>query len=75
METIEIEQALLKIREILELASSGVDIVITRERQPLVKLTSLTTPPGRPTLFGSDRSILSLCEDFDEPLTEFLDDP
>jgi antitoxin (DNA-binding transcriptional repressor) of toxin-antitoxin stability system len=64
MQTIEIEQALLEIREILELASRGVDIVITREQQPLVKLTSFNTPQTRPPLFGSDHSILSICEDF-----------
>jgi antitoxin (DNA-binding transcriptional repressor) of toxin-antitoxin stability system len=73
METIEIDVALTRIQELLELASSGVEILITRDRQPMVKLVSTATPPTRPPLFGSDRSILSLSDDFDAPLTEFQD--
>ena len=58
-----------------EQVRNNLDLLYFSGHQPLVKLTSLTTPPARPNLFGSDRSILSLGEDFDEPLTEFLDDP
>ncbi|MEC4812519.1 MAG: DUF2281 domain-containing protein, partial [Scytonema sp. PMC 1069.18] len=32
-----------------------------------------TTPPTRPPLFGSDRGLFSITDDFDEPLEDFKD--
>jgi antitoxin (DNA-binding transcriptional repressor) of toxin-antitoxin stability system len=73
MEAIDINQALPQIRELIEIASNGTEIVITDNEQPLVKLVSLKTSSKRSPLFGSDQDILVISDDFDEPLEDFRD--
>ena len=42
METIDINQALLQIKKLLEIASSGEEIIITQNNKPMVKLVSMS---------------------------------
>jgi hypothetical protein len=39
----------------------------------MVKLVSVETPKKRPPLFGSDQNIITISDDFDEPLEDFKD--
>lgn len=71
MTTIEIEQAILQITKLLENAAQGEDIIITRNDEPLVKLSSIKPLKKRPPLFGSDKNIISISDDFDQPLSDF----
>jgi prevent-host-death family protein len=71
MKTIDINQALLQITKLLEIASSGEEIIITKNNQPMVKLVSVEPMIKRSPLFGSDKDIISISDDFDEPLEEF----
>jgi prevent-host-death family protein len=73
METIDINQALPQMLKLIEIASTGEEIIITKNNQPVVKLLSIQTPKKRPQLFGSDRDLVSLADDFDEPLEDFKD--
>jgi prevent-host-death family protein len=73
METIDINQALPQMLKLIEIASTGEEIIITKNNQPVVKLLSIQTPQKRPQLFGSDRDLVSLADDFDEPLEDFKD--
>lgn len=73
METIDINQALPQINKLLEIASTGEEIIITKNNQPMVKLISIKSTNKRPPLFGSDKDIISIRDDFDEPLEEFTD--
>lgn len=73
MKTIDINQALTEISELIEKAVDGEEIIITKNNQPLVKLVSLQPLPKRPPLFGSDRALISITDDFDEPLEDFKD--
>ncbi len=41
METIDINQALPQIKKLLEIASTGEEIIITENNQPMVKLVSI----------------------------------
>lgn len=41
METIDIEQALPQMTKLLEIASTGEEIIITKNNQPMVKLVSV----------------------------------
>jgi prevent-host-death family protein len=66
METIDINKALLQINQLLERAARGEEIIITRNNQPMVKLVSTQTIPKRAALFGSDKNIISLRDDFDQ---------
>ena len=71
MEIIDINQAVLQINQLLEMAEEGKEIIITKNNQPMVKLTSAQTPTKRPPLFGSDRDGIFISDDFDEALVDF----
>jgi prevent-host-death family protein len=71
METIEIDQAVLHINQLLEIAAKGKDIIITKNHQPIVKLSSIKQEKKRSPLFGSDKDIIAISDDFDEPLDDF----
>jgi prevent-host-death family protein len=72
MTTIDINQALPKITELLEIASKGEEIVITKDNKYWVKLVSINPESKtRSSLFGSDKDIISIRDDFDEPLDDF----
>ena len=45
--------------------------MITQNNQPMVKLVSIKTDKKRPSLFGSEKDIISITDDFDEPLEAF----
>jgi prevent-host-death family protein len=73
MKTIDINQALPQILLLIEKAVDGEEIIITKNNQPIVKLVSLQPLPKRPPLFGSDQGLISITDDFDEPLEDFKD--
>lgn len=73
MPSIEITQAISQISELFYLALSGEEIIITENQQPLLKLVSLEPKSQRPPLFGTDKEIISIADDFDAPLEEFED--
>lgn len=71
METIEIAQAVLEINELLEIVAKGQEIIITKNHEPMVKLSAIKPQKKRSTLFGSDRDIIAISDDFDELLDDF----
>ncbi len=71
METIDINQAVLQINQLLEIAAEGKEIIITKNYQPMVKLTSAKPQTKRSPLFGSDRDGIFISDDFDEALVDF----
>jgi prevent-host-death family protein len=71
METIEIGQAVLEIKELLEIVAKGQEIIITKNHEPIIKLSAVKPQKKRPPLFGSDRDLISISDDFDEPLEDF----
>ena len=73
MSSIEITQAISQISELFHLALNGEEIIITENEQPLLKLVSIQPKPQRPPLFGTDKGIISISDDFDAPLAEFED--
>ncbi len=72
MQTIDINQALPQIMELLEKAATGEEIVITKNDRPMVKLSSTQPLIKRSPLFGSDQDIF-ISDDFDAPLEDFQD--
>lgn len=73
MKAIDINQALQQIHQLLENASLGAEILITKNDLPMVKLVSPYPQPKRLPLFGSDKGKISITDDFDEPLEDFKD--
>ncbi len=66
MQNIDIGEALSRLRELLEAAEGGAEIVITRGEQPIIRLGPATPPAGRPTLGWARGSVLHMAPDFDE---------
>ncbi|MDJ1168024.1 MULTISPECIES: type II toxin-antitoxin system Phd/YefM family antitoxin [Roseofilum] len=71
MENIDINQALPKIAELLEMAFSGQEVVITNHKDQQIKIAPLSA--SRPPRFGCDRERVILSDDFDVPLDDFQD--
>ena len=72
MKSIDINQALPKIYELLEMAFAGEEIIITKNNQEQqIKIISCSVPSPRPTLFGSDKGRIYMSDDFDDPLDDF----
>lgn len=71
MPHIDVAQARQQFDELIKRASQGEDVVITKENQPFVRLT--TAKPKRKRQFGSVEGEIWMSDDFDEPLEDFRD--
>jgi antitoxin (DNA-binding transcriptional repressor) of toxin-antitoxin stability system len=70
MTQVELQQAKDQFLELIELAASGEEIIISKDKQPFVKLS----PVGRrkkQRQFGSAKGMIIMADDFDEPLEDF----
>ncbi len=70
MTQVELQQAKDRFFELIELAASGEEVIISKDRQPFVKLS----PIGRrrqPRQFGSAKGLITMADDFDAPLEDF----
>jgi antitoxin (DNA-binding transcriptional repressor) of toxin-antitoxin stability system len=70
MQQIELAQAKQQLPQLLDEVIRGAEIVITENGQPLVKMSHAAMPKPRPQ-FGSARGLLTIPDDFDEPLEDF----
>lgn len=73
MQQITLAEASQQLPELVEAAMNGEEIIITKDEQPVVKLTSVTQKAKRPPLFGSAKGLITISDDFDEPLEDFKD--
>lgn len=71
MSSIEITQVIKQISKLFHLALNAEEIIITENHQPLLKLTALKSKSQRLPLFGTDKDIISIADNFDAPLEEF----
>lgn len=69
MTHVELQQAKERFLELIELAASGEEVVISRDKNPLVKLISIHEQK-RQRRFGSARGLIKLGPDFDEPIKD-----
>ena len=72
MQEINLAEASKNLPELIEAAINGEEIVITKDEQPVVKLTPVSPVKRRP-LFGSAKGLITMSDDFDEPLEDFKD--
>ena len=71
MKIITIEEAQLKLSELIERLTPGEELIITRDHQPVAKLIGQHLPTPRPRWAGSAKGrLVILCED-DEHLDDF----
>lgn len=71
MTVIPVEKAIVQLNELLEQVKKGEEVVITRADGTSFKLVAIERP-RKPT-FGSAKGFITMSDDFDEPLKEFVD--
>lgn len=69
MYLLKVEEAQPRLRELIGEASDGEDVVIARDDGAAVRLVPIGSQ-GVPR-FGSARGLITMSDDFDEPLEEF----
>jgi prevent-host-death family protein len=69
MQTVNIYQAKTQLSKLVDLASSGTDVVIARAGKPVARLTSIKKEK-RPIVFGLLEGEGWIAEDFDAPLPD-----
>jgi antitoxin (DNA-binding transcriptional repressor) of toxin-antitoxin stability system len=68
--TVTLEEAQVRLAELIEHLAPGDEIVITRAHQPVAKLVS-SRPPRQPRQPGSGKGMLTIVSDDDEHLEDF----
>ncbi len=71
MTTVTVEEAKLKLAELIELLRKGDEVVIVSDSQPVARLVSASEPRKLGTLRGT---VSYVAHDFDEPLEDFEED-
>ena len=70
MHQINIEEAKSTLPDLIDAAINGEEIVIAKDDQHIVKLVPVSRAKPRPQ-FGSAKGLISISDDFDEPLEDF----
>lgn len=70
MQQFKLEEAKLRLLDLIEAAVRGEEIFILTEDQPVVRLVPVDPSPRRPQ-FGSAAGLITIADDFDAPLEEF----
>lgn len=70
MTQITLAEAALQLTDLIEAALGGEEIIIIKDNQQAVKLTPVLPVKRRPT-FGSAKGLVTIADDFDEPLEDF----
>jgi len=74
MHKVDVEQARECLPDLIEEAMAGGEVLITRDRQPLVRLVPTAASPERKERpFGSAKGLVRIADDFDAPLEDFRD--
>lgn len=72
MQLVNLADASKHLPELIEAAKGGEEIIITKDEQPVVKLVPV--PPvkkRRPAKAGTAKGLITIADDFDEPLEDF----
>ena len=70
MYQIELDKAKSQIEALIQTALDGEEVVITRNDEPVLKLVPVSKSNIRRKA-GSAKSMITISEDFDEPLEDF----
>lgn len=72
---IAVEDAGPELSRLVESASTGREIVITRGGQPVARIVPIPLSHGRPKAGYAKGTVLHMAEDFDAPLPDFDEEP
>ncbi len=67
---VDITEASRRFLDLIQAAEQGEEVIITRNQQPLIQLVSLHQQANQPQ-FGSARGLITIADDFDDPLDDF----
>ncbi len=70
--TIDLAEAKEHLAELIDEARRGAEVIITSQDQPVAKLVPFHHVRSQPR-FGSARGLITMPDDFDEPLEDFAD--
>ena len=70
MHQVNLEEAKTQLPDLIDAAVGGEEIIIAKDPQHLVKLVPIPTTKPHPQ-FGSAKGLITMSDDFDEPLKEF----
>lgn len=70
MHQVNIEEAKTQLTDLIDAAVNGEEILITKDDQHVVKLVPVSKAKPRPQ-FGSAKGLITMSDDFDEPLEDF----
>ena len=70
MHQVSLEEAKTQLHDLIDAAVSGEEVIIAKDPHHLVKLVPVPTTKPRPQ-FGSAKGLISMSDDFDEPLKDF----
>jgi prevent-host-death family protein len=70
MHQVDLDEAKSHLPDLVEAAIKGEEVVITKDDQPVVKLVPIALTKPHPQ-FGSAKGLITMSEDFDEPLEDF----
>lgn len=73
MKTFTLKQAVEQIATLLDEAFSGEEIIIKKNDRESIRISPIRVQQRRPPLWGSDKDIIWIADNFDEPLAEFED--
>ncbi|MEW6499845.1 MAG: type II toxin-antitoxin system Phd/YefM family antitoxin [Cyanobacteriota bacterium] len=72
MQQIDLAEASKHLPNLIEAALRGEEVTISKDNQPVVKLVPVSPVKRRPQ-FGSAKGLVTISDDFDEPLEDFKD--
>ena len=70
MYQIDLNEAKLHLTDLINVALSGKEVVITQDDQPVLKLVPVAAPKARRKA-GSAKGLITMASDFDAPLEDF----
>ena len=72
MHEVELQEAKVRLTELIDEAACGEEVVITRGDGAAFRIIPVSQPTPYPK-FGSAKGQIEMSEDFDEPLDDFRD--
>ncbi|NHC36477.1 type II toxin-antitoxin system Phd/YefM family antitoxin [Scytonema millei] len=74
MRKVNLVEASQHLSELIEAAMRGEEVIITQDGQPVVQLVPIPTEKKRyPAKAGTAVGLVTIAEDFDDPLEDFKD--
>jgi antitoxin (DNA-binding transcriptional repressor) of toxin-antitoxin stability system len=70
MQQVDIEEAKTSLPALIDAAVKGEEIVIAKDEEHVVRLVPVSRAKPRPR-FGSAEGLITMADDFDEPLDDF----